>query len=224
MSLRRSISILVILASVSAMTPTAHAFEFTFVRQPNPGEPTTSDPAGICVCIDPPLPGDTVTYDLYLDTQGESDIVLFSMGVVFDPNIVTYRSDLSDAEHYYPLYAPGVGKVPATWLTPYTDPPGVWPIPPAGLEQINIEFVAANLNATTATATNLWLGRIVFEAVGPGYTSLAAGWDFGGNVFSTGDGDWIVGPPIVFVWAPEPSTALLVVLGLAGLGMARRRR
>ena len=42
-----------------------------------------------CVC-DPfgPSPGDILELDIYLDTQGQSGIVAFGMGITFDPTIL----------------------------------------------------------------------------------------------------------------------------------------
>jgi hypothetical protein len=187
----------------------------------------------------PVAPGDFVSYDLYLDTQGESGIVLFSVGLTFDPSGLAYRPDLSDAEDYYPLYAPAVGKTtPATWLVPPPgfDPPQLWPVPPPGLAQVNVDFIEVNLGETVATATNLYLATLTFEVTytpsGPeniGFTSpMNLSFDNGGNIFNVGGVDvsdqvGIVNTGPVIQVIPEPTTALLLGLGLCGLGVARRR-
>ncbi len=220
----------VVLGAMLFVASAAQAYVFTFVRQPIPGKPMVGDPATICVCLeDDPAPGDQIVYDLYLDTEGESDIVHFGLGVYFDPTIVHYRSDLSDLADYV-LYSPAIiddsGRTPASWLVPSQDPPALWPgEKPPGLEQLHVRFVEIALESTIATATNAWLGRIVFQAIGPGAAEIIPGWDQGGAMFATHyGGAWDPGPPIEVVWAPEPTTALLVGVGLAALAAARRRR
>ena len=207
--------------------------------------------------------GDLVTYEVYLNTEGLSSITLFTAAFSFDPNVVAYRSDLSAQNSYFPLYALGNPKQGTTtaWLEPVPFPgdpnpgdPGntcsladplcanpakLWTgnQPPVGA-QVNVSFKETNLNPTTATATNLLMARLTFEAVGFG--TSAGAWsftdDFGGTVFSVADVDITApeyaGPlsvtaggtqPLVSV-IPEPTTALLVGLGLVGLGVAGRRR
>jgi hypothetical protein len=194
----------------------ASAFELRLI----PTTPTTVDPGGL------------VSYDLFLDSQGENGIVLFSVGLTFDPSVLTYRPDLSDAEDYYPLYAPAVGKtIPATFLIPPPgfDPPQMWPVPPPGLQQVNVDFIEANLNESQATATNQFMATLTFEATGLGTTAMDFSFDNGGNIFNVGGADvspsvsLVNGGPSVTV-IPEPTTALLVGLGLVGLGVAGRRR
>ncbi len=178
------------------------------------------------------IPGEIVSYDLFLDTQGQSNIILFSASLTFDPNVLTYRPDLSDAEDYYPLYSPASGKaIPATWLTPVADPPGTWPAPPAGLAQINVDFIEVNLNESNGTATNQYMATLSFEAAAPGVSNMNWSFDNGGNIFNVGNVDisdsvsMVNTGPFVFTGSaiPEPTTALLVGLGLIGLGARARR-
>lgn len=175
-------------------------------------------------------PGAIISFDVFLDTEGASGITLFSASLTFDPLVVAYRNDLSDANDYYPLYAPQVGKTqPATWLSPIADPPGLWPAPPAGLQQINVDFIEVNLNNTVATGTNVFIATLAFEAVGFGVSNGTFSFDNGGNIFSVnqipveGTLAFTSGDATMTV-IPEPTTALLVGLGLVGLGVAGRRR
>lgn len=177
--------------------------------------------------------GDLISFDVFLDTEGASGITLFSSALIYDPTVVQYRPDLSDAEDYYPLYAPALGKgsVP-TWLEPTFDPPGLWINPTPGTQQVNVDFIETNLGNTTATATNLYLATLTFEAVG--YGTSTGYWGFAPptitGIFSVNQVDvagtlaFATGSPTMTVVIPEPTTALLVGLGLVGLGVAGRRR
>ena len=180
------------------------------------------------------LPGALISFDVFLDTEGESGITLFSSALIFDPTVVQYRPDLSDAEDYFPLYAPGAVKGGApTYLEPTFDPPALWVAPLPGTEQVNVDFIETNLGNTVATATNLLLATLTFEALAPGTTAGVAYWGFAPptntGVFSVNTVDvsgtlaFAPGDPVMSV-IPEPTTDLLVGLGLVGLGVAGRRR
>jgi len=182
--------------------------------------------------------GAQVTFDVYLDTQGQSGIEYISASFTYDSSVLLYRPDLSDAEDYYPLYAPGSGKSPVpSWLVPVADPPAVWTgTPPPIGGQVNVEFTEFSGQGTEATATHLWLATLTFQDVvgaceddACGYVSNGE-WGFGheGNAFIVNGVDvagteaFAVGSAWIGV-IPEPNTALLVGLGLAGLGWAARR-
>ena len=212
----------------------ASAYELRLIRQIDPAY--GSQPADI-VALFPLAPGALVTYDLYLDTQGKADILAIGAGIVFDPAVITYRSDLSVANDYYPLYAPAGGKgEPATWLEPARNPPELWPgnEPAPGLQQVSVDMLSnlfAGVNPTTGTGTNVWLATIAFEVVLDetdfGSTSIELTLDNGlgtGFFIEAGTGVVDVGPTVntQIAWAPEPSTALLLGVGLAGLAWRRR--
>jgi len=214
---------LVLALSTLCVAASASAYEIRLV-------PTTP-------LVDIPL-GGLVRFEAYLDTQGESDIVLFSTSLVFDDEGFDYRPDLSDANDQL-LYSTGGanGSPPELWLNPSfnagcCDPPAQW----AGLgpAQVQLNF-ALNILGTTpqlstlATATNAWVGTLVFEAVRGG--SFTFDWGFGhnGNVFARSDLVDIqdqISTPVAMVAhvIPEPKTALLFGTGLAGLALTAKRR
>ena len=208
----------------------------------------SNDPATIEV-------GDSFVYEVFLDTEGESTITLMSVSYTYDPAVIAYDKANSRTNSYYPLYAPSPGKgEPATWLVPSpffdgntcsaadplcSNPPSIWigTKPPIG-GQVNVDFFAESLNSTVATATNLKLAEIHFNAVGTGSFAPEFSFDWGGNVFSI-DGTDISDPsyagPLVVdatlvdgtaVSVPEPGLAGLALgaLGTVGFLAARRRR
>jgi hypothetical protein len=199
------------------------------------------DPANITI-------GQSFVYEVFLDTTNTvgtptvpaSRITLFSASVAYDPTKIAYDKINSYANDYYPLYSPGGTKgVVATYLTPTFDPFGLWPAPPAGKQQINIDFIESNLGNTVASDTNLKLGEIAFNAIGTGNPGIALSFALGGNIFSveqidiTGKEVPYNGPEVATlaftsggtVVVPEPGIAALALGALGTLGfLATRRR
>lgn len=251
--LSRLISMLACVLTALQVWPwTATAYELTLVRDVDAsydyvpsGPPGVSDPSG--VFPNALSPGDLLSFSLYLDTEGQSGIVGLSVGLTFESAILGYRPDLSDAEDYYPLYAPAIvgGKAvpgtPATYLIPVSDPPSLW----AGASdpdhpQLNVEFMSNQLYPTTAVGSNVFLARLVFEVADYGdYASGIIAWDeywspidFGFDhpntslLIDPGTGFIDVGDQVgtTIAWAPEPSTSILVGLGLALLSRPSRKQ
>jgi hypothetical protein len=176
--------------------------------------------------------GDTFTFEIYLDTQVASEVYSFAVGIQFDESLIRYNGGASDG--YYPLYTAGAGMVAGTWLVPVADPPSIF-VGQSNL--LNIEWVSntwPNIGAeTTATATNQYLATVTFEAIGAGSSVLDFSFDAPSNSFFISDGLGgvqdvqgsvaAVGSTAINI-VPEPTTALLIGLGLMGLGVAGRNR
>ncbi len=182
--------------------------------------------------------GELVSFDVFLDTQGESEIMIIGAGLAYDPNAFWYHPDLSDANDYA-LYTPGSGKGdPPIWLDPAPnadccDPPAIWT--GSGPRQVLIFFSSSGLIqeiSTTATATSEYLATLTFAATEPGEHLFDLSLDLNGHAFTVGSGGIyeeissevsVVGDTLVTV-IPEPGTAVLIGAGLFALARSRPRR
>ncbi len=169
-------------------------------------------------------PGESVSFDIILDAN-EPGLITFGVGTWFNPDVLSYDPGNSAATSYI-LYTGGKG---ATYLVPESDPWATWAgfVPP-GLEQVNIVFIENSLSAAPATGTGILLGNISFVGNNPGITQVELNFvDAGGTIYNVNGEDLeaSVGVnSIEVVVIPEPTTALLVGLGMVGLGVAGRRR
>ena len=194
---------------------------------------------------------DTVTVDVFLDADG--GITIFSVAVInSNPAALLYDAAASaalaphpqaptfggstGAQPSYILYAPSGGKgMPSTVLYPLQIP-AFLNFPPefAGTEQVNINYTETAFNTTTATGTGIYVATMVFHVVADFASETLALAFTTSNVIQTGtvvtDPALIglsapitltghAGPPV-----PEPTTAMLIGLGILGLAMAGRRR
>jgi len=123
---------------------------------------------------------------VFLDTQGESRIGVIAFSVVFDDSRFVYRRDLSDAEDQI-LYSPFGGKgsnQPARWMEPLPDPPELWP--PANPVRVTPGFITG-LGYTFATATNVRMATLTFEAIAPGSSLFDVSLDYDSDGFGIED-------------------------------------
>ena len=168
-----------------------------------------------------------VSVTVTLDTEATTGITVMSVGVLFDDSRLTYNQGASSTTSYL-LYGGKGGGGYLKAATTCGGYPGGTGCALALPGQVNADFVSVDLsNGTQNTGTSL-LVTLVFDVTGaPGSASIALSSSSPGNVVGQPGGasvaPTLAGSGSVNV-IPEPTTALLVGLGLAGLGIAGRRR
>jgi hypothetical protein len=190
---------------------------------------------------------DYITVKVWLDTEGQSNIAFFEIGVIFDEATLAYERSLSTTGGSavggfpgypnYILYAAAAGASGATLMEPRVPVPNGFSWDPphtqAFSDQVHVAWVASNVAntlfaTTSATATNALLATLVFHVIPNAVSSeIALTLTEGGTVFELGTGpinDQVILGNNIPVNVPEPTTALLIGLGIIGLGVAGRRR
>jgi len=184
--------------------------------------------------------GAQVSVTVSIDTEGTTGIVTLSVGVLFDDAQLTYNQGASSTTSYT-LYNtvtnPKTGVVgPGTYLDAASSCGGAYPTGGAGCalrvgttNQVNVDFISTGFptTGTTGGTTDL-MATLVFDVIGTsGSAAISLSLTSPGNVIGDANGGAIAattsGSGSVSI-VPEPTTALLVGLGLAGLGIAGRRR
>jgi hypothetical protein len=172
---------------------------------------------------------DSFTVTVNFDTEGAIGTMLLSVGVEFDTTYLAYQGTTSGS---YLLYSPFVSMAqPAAWLSPAPSNGGIWggtsPAPP--IQKVNLDWIsngfpsAGTYISSDDDAYADALGILTFHIIADGAHSLDLSTSGNGNVLQLGDASIVTntaGPSINIV--PEPSTALLIGLGLVGLGVAGR--
>lgn len=194
---------------------------------------------------------DTVTVQLFLNTQGALDLVIADVGVQFDGAILAFDEGASSMTSYL-LYTLGVGgkpPIPSRWLQPlenhinggtiFTPDFDATPKLFTGTipDLVTVGYRTPDFGGTRTTGTDPnYLATLVFHVIGAGdgeadvtilmttannvtQQQLVLGVptpvDITGSVTTSGS---------FAVITPEPGTAIMVGLGLAGLAVAGKRR
>jgi hypothetical protein len=189
----------------------------------------------------------TVTVDVFLDVT--AGMTILSIGVLnsstaallydgpasaalalhpqigSNPLAGCYFGNCSGAQPSYILYT-GRGS-PA--MSPLNVPYFVnFPAPP-GTEQVNVSYVEDSFGTTTAITNGLYIATLVFHVVGINASETIQLAITSSNIIQAGT--FVVPPtsitlsaPIGVTTVPEPTTAVLIGLGVLGLGLAGRRR
>ncbi len=185
---------------------------------------TTTYPGGVAGL------GSFVDVEITFDAT-TTGVQLLSVGLLFDNTVLAYvpQSLASVGTPSYILY--GMSGMPAmitslnaqqtTWL--------LWPgtVPP-GQSQVNVNWADESFVGTFVTGTNS-IAKIRFQVVaaGDGIGEITMSLTAGGNIYQVAGNPvspiTLSGSPINVI-TPEPTTAVLVGLGLLGLGVAGRRR
>ena len=187
--------------------------------------------------------GSTVTVDVFLDATG--GITIFSVAVMSDPAVLKYDAAASAALPLHPQaptfggssgaqpsYVLYTGGKPMTYLKPLQTP-AFLEFPVTGTGQVNVNFIENALGTTTATGTGIYLASLVFHVLADFATSELSLAFTSSNVLQTGvvvtpDSAIALSAPITLagppIELPEPTTAILIGLGVLGLLLAGRRR
>ena len=166
--------------------------------------------------------GDTVSITVNFDSEGAADISLLSVSVLFNDTIMSWNQGASSSPAYALYVSGGKGNqylVPAT--TNLTLRTGT-------SDQILLDFQNTALPGGNRDAGSFDMATLVFTATNylVGDAAFTLSNNSPGNILQVADGSNPVNAVSgdFDVVTPEPTTALLVGLGLAGLGVAGRRR
>lgn len=160
----------------------------------------------------------TPTVEVWLDTEGESDLALISFGVSFADTALAY-DPVASSHASYLLYT--ASKAP--YLVPA---PICCELAPGAPDVVDIGFLSSDLPLGVPASGRERMAVLVFDALPSPSTPPLIGGVFDlslGHVLQLGD---TTTRPLLFdvQYAPEPGTGLLVGLGLAGLAASLRSR
>ena len=164
--------------------------------------------------------GDTVTILVNFDTEGAADISLLSVSVLFNSSMVSYDEGASSSPSYA-LYTPG-GKANQYLIPASTN----MTLRTGTSDQILLDWQNTALPGGNRDPGSFHMATLVFRVsdIGDGVAAFTLSNSSPGNILQLSDGSNPTNHVSGHFTIPEPSTALLVGLGLAGLGVAGRRR
>jgi hypothetical protein len=163
--------------------------------------------------------GDTLSVTVNFNTDGGTDVSLLSVSVLFDDAIMSFDGGTSAT---YALYTGGKG---ASYLKPATTNNG---LRVGTSNQILLDWQNNILPGGAAASGNFQMSVLNFTvtALGDGQADFTLSSTSPGNTLFLGDETFptnnVSGSFAVIT--PEPTTAILVGMGLVGLGVAGRRR
>lgn len=186
-------------------------------------------------------PSDTVQVDVYLDA--EPGLQLLSVGVLWETDRLSF-DPLASSMPATILYTstPPLGF--ASYAEPLRNPWVEWPgDKPEGFSQVNLDFTTPfdlddPFPPAAGSGTGIWLSSLIFHVDSAGAPPVIdVSLDAAGNILYANDevvevdGVWrstgpveIASADVPITLVPEPTTALLLVLGVAGAAAARSRR
>lgn len=191
-------------------------------------------------------PSDTVTVSLFLNTEGALNLVVADVGVQFDGGILAYNEGASSMTSYLLYAMVPSGKTTITrWMEPLPNHVnggsvdfygGLDATPKIFLgtipNLITTGYATPDFGGTLVASNNILLATIVFHVVGNGdglgeidvlmTTANAVAQIQGGVTVDISNTVTTTGS--FAVYTPEPGTAIMVGLGLAGLAVAGKRR
>ncbi len=173
---------------------------------------------------------DTVSVTVTIDTEALNGITLLSVGVLFDDTKLTYNKGASSATSYA-LYLGGGSRgylTASSTCGGYPTDGTACSLRVGTTNQVNVDYVSTALLTGTVLNGSWLAATLVFDVVGGsgGTAAVSLTTSSPGNTIALAGGAQgtatLTGSGVVNV--PEPTTALLIGLGLAGLGVAGRRR
>lgn len=192
-------------------------------------------------------PSDTVSVSVFFDSEGATGLMLLGVGVQFDSGVLSYNPAASSFQTYLMYTTAKAAYLQA--LGACTTDCAIHPA--SGGTVVALDYASSKVGTVTPvsvattpsngagpnpypalplpTPTSEYLGTLVFHVIGVGDGLGEIGLLIDpqvGGIVQLGGG---VNPPValhggVSVLTPEPTTAVLIGLGLAGLGVAGRRR
>lgn len=186
------------------------------------------------------VPGEEVTIDIRVTADGDSIAALGASVYGYDESVADFTSGEAVREIFHPIAVPGVGAFGGLWNIATVNGEGLLVESALGANGNRVQiFNSYSLSEYSDQPLDPGLDgvigggdaqfRLVFAVVGPGATSLLIGTGYEGDAVVLPGGGQIQangavvhlstgGPPV-----PEPGTALLFGIGLAGLAAQGRR-
>jgi hypothetical protein len=162
--------------------------------------------------------GETFTIQMRIDTEGATDTTSIFLSTFADPAVIDFVSGVSPG---VALADFSTGEVLARASQPTLDPGD----PPGFVRAAS--FVTATPTGTGVSNANQLLATLTFIGVDAGSTTIDAIYSASDTITASQvpvpSGSVGLGSSLVITVVPEPGTALLMGLGLAGLGLAGRR-